>query len=156
MPFIVTPFINNQKNRLYLDRLKGIDLEELGTFIKGHRYITSNRGNCVHFTALLMTASLSYADTAEKFRDESAQALPHWIDLVWNASGTSSVVVIPFGLTPQKLSLPINRSLYGNGDLATGINFLLEEGSSLAADDKDLMVLFAAFQEENTFDYRCY
>lgn len=154
-PFLITPILNNVKNQRYLDRLLRTDLPAGTNRIGNRHYIRSNRGDCVHFVGVSMVTSAPVGELSEFWQKADGTLFPNGIDVIWQEPGGDSVVLIPAGLHPQKLTAPVNLSFYGS-DVNSGINRLLTEGAEHTNPRQRLVVLFTTFQASNIFDYRCY
>lgn len=155
-PFLIAPLVNTIKNRNYLDIILGVDLPAGTRTIDQRRIIYSDRfGHCVHFVAVSMTLSSSFSKLLA-FWKEGDGSSPDGYDLIVKEQRNDTVVWVPFGLTPQKLAVPVNLSVYYGGGVQSGLNELLADGMERMEKDKRLAILFATFEDTNAFDVRCY
>lgn len=154
-PFLIAPMLNNVKNRHYLDRFLSIELPEGVTPVGHGRYITSNRGDCVHFVGFSIITSSTFPEISSALWKQENTALFPNLDLIVKEREQDTVVLAPFDLSPGKFNIPVTLSVYGS-DVGRGINDLLTEGNRQIEKGQRLVILFTTFQEENIFDVRCY
>lgn len=153
-PFLITPLLNNVKNQNYLERILSIELPPDANAMDYRRSIHSNRGDCVHFVSISMATSFSLSELLIFWKEDDA-LFRGGLDLILKEQEHDTILWIPFELSPVRLTVPVNLSVYGN-NVHTGINELLAEGREHIEGGQRLVILFAIFQDANTFDVRCY